>query len=182
MRGTKISRKTRETEIELSIELDGEGAANIDCQDQFLQHMMETLTKYASFDIVLRASGDNEHHLIEDVGIVLGMGLREAIGDGAIKRRSDRVVAMDDALVMVVIDLIDRPYADLECPDTLYTHFLRSMAMSAGITLHTVQMRGFDDHHIVEATFKALGLCLRDALASQEELLSTKAAPEVRRG
>jgi imidazoleglycerol-phosphate dehydratase len=181
MRNTKIIRNTRETDIELSIDLDGNGKADVECQEQFLQHMMETLAKYASFDLMISASGDNDHHLIEDVAIVLGMGLREAMGEDPIRRISHSVVAMDDALVMVVIDLIDRPFVDLECPDPLYTHFLRSFAMAAGMTLHSIQMRGFDEHHIVEATFKALGLCLKEALVPREELLSTKSTPKIRR-
>jgi len=182
MRKSEISRKTRETDVALSIELDGEGSADIQCQDQFLQHMLETLTKYASVDLELRATGDNYHHLVEDVAMVLGMGLREAMGDAPIERVAHAVVPMDDALVTVAIDLIDRPYVDLECPDPIYMHFFRSLAMSSGITIHTIHMRGYDDHHVVEATFKALGLALRKALTPREELLSTKSSPDVRRG
>ncbi len=181
MREARISRKTRETDIELSIELDGKGTSDIECQEQFLQHMLETLARYASFDIELRASGDNKHHLVEDAAIVLGMGLREAMGSSPIERMSHATIPMDDALMTVSVDLVDRPYVDVECPDPLYMHFLRSFAMSAGITLHTVQVRGFDDHHIIEATFKALGLSLKEALKPREEPLSTKSSPEIER-
>jgi imidazoleglycerol-phosphate dehydratase len=81
---------------------------------------------------------------------------------------------MDDALVTVSVDLADRPYADIECPDTLYSHFLRSFAMSSGMTLHTLVIRGEDDHHITEAIFKSLGLCIKDAVRIRDREISTK--------
>lgn len=83
---------------------------------------------------------------------------------------------MDDALVMAAVDLVDRPYCDTDCPDDMYAHFFRSFAMSAGITLHIVIIRGFDGHHVVEASFKALGRCLRQAVVPRGTLLSTKDA------
>jgi imidazoleglycerol-phosphate dehydratase len=143
--------------------------------------MLESLAKYADFDITLKAVGDNEHHLLEDVAIVLGMALREAIGDQPIQRIASSMVPMDDALVVVALDLIDRPYVDIECPDPLYHHFLRSVAMSSGMTLHVMVERGFDEHHIVEATVKALGRALNKAVAQRERMLSTKSKPKVRK-
>jgi imidazoleglycerol-phosphate dehydratase len=143
--------------------------------------MLESLAKYADFDITLKATGDNEHHLLEDVAIVLGMALREAIGDQPIQRIASSMVPMDDALVIVALDLIDRPYVDIECPDPLYHHFLRSVAMSSGMTLHVMVERGFDEHHIVEATVKALGRALNKAVAQRERMLSTKSKPKVRK-
>ena len=182
MRRAEISRKTRETEIELSLDLEGAGTAKIECQDQFFRHMMETLAKYGSIDLELRAEGDNLHHLVEDVAIVMGMAVREAMGDIPVRRMGHAVVPMDDALVTVALDVIDRPYVDLEVPDPLYQHFIRSFAMSSGITIHIIQQRGFDEHHVIEATFKALGLALREALVRRDDLLSTKASPEITRG
>jgi imidazoleglycerol-phosphate dehydratase len=181
MRTAEVNRKTRETDIKAKIELDGKGTARVDVDDQFLTHMLESLTKYASFDVVLQAKGDNEHHLIEDVAIVLGTAMREAIGKRPIERISSATVPMDDALVTVALDLIDRPYVDIDCPDPLYQHFLRSFAMSSGMTLHVLVVRGFDEHHIVEATVKALGLALRQAVVPRADLLSTKAQPRVRK-
>ena len=176
-----LQRKTKETDIEVSIELDGSGKAQLDLEDQFLAHMLESLSKYASFDISLKATGDNEHHLIEDVAIVLGMALNQALGEGPIDRIASSTVPMDDALVPVAIDLIDRPYVDIDCPDPLYHHFLRSFAMSSGMTLHVVAVRGFDSHHVVEASIKALGLALKGAVKPRGSLLSTKSKPKVRK-
>ncbi|MDD1743114.1 MAG: imidazoleglycerol-phosphate dehydratase [Methanomassiliicoccales archaeon] len=176
-----LQRKTKETDIELSLELDGKGKAELDLEDQFLSHMLESLSKYASFDIKLSARGDNEHHLIEDVAIVLGLALEQALAEAPIERIASATVPMDDALVTVAIDLINRPYVDIDCPDPLYHHFLRSFAMSSGMTLHVVAVRGFDPHHVVEATIKALGLALKAAVRPRSALLSTKEKPKVRK-
>ncbi len=173
-RKAKISRETKETRISLSLLLDGEGRQDIDCEDRFLAHMLETLGRYSGMDLTLKAAGDDPHHIIEDVGIVLGQALREAMQDAPVQRMASRTVAMDDALVSVTVDLVDRPYVDIDCPDPLYHHFLRSLAMAAGMTLHVVEVRGFDMHHSVEAAFKALGRCLGEALRPREEELSTK--------
>jgi imidazoleglycerol-phosphate dehydratase len=180
-RVASIERKTKETCIEARMELEGSGSARIVCEDRFLKHMLESLSKYSSFDISLTATGDDEHHLIEDVAIVLGMALREAIGEQPIERIASSLVPMDDALVLVALDLIDRPYVDIECPDQLYHHFLRSFAMSSGMTLHVKVISGFDEHHVIEATVKALGRALQKAVAKRETLLSTKSRPKVRK-
>jgi len=179
MRTAEIRRKTRETDIRVKIEIDGEGRTELDCQDQFLEHMLNTLAKYGSFDLTAWARGDDDHHLIEDTAIVLGSALRQAMGETPVNRMGWAMVPMDDTLVVVSLDLIDRPYSEVECPHPLYHHFLRSFCMSGGFTLHTLVERGFDDHHIVEAMFKALGLSLRSALAPRKELLSTKEEPEL---
>ncbi len=173
-RSATISRETKETCISLSLMIDGDAGQDIECEDRFLCHMLETLGRYSGIDITLRAEGDDIHHLIEDVGIVMGQGLREAIGETPIARMSSATVAMDDALVMTTVDLVDRPFVDIECPDPLYHHFLRSFAMAAGMTLHVMVMRGFDDHHIVEGAFKSLGICLKQALMPRDDELSTK--------
>jgi len=174
MRKAEIRRRTKETDVQIKLEIDGTGRVEIDCQDQFLAHMLDTLARYASFDLTVRAQGDSEHHLIEDVAIVLGKALREAIAGAAVARMGWAVVPMDDALVTVSLDVIERPYPEIECPLPMFQHFLRSFCMSSGITLHTVVLRGFDEHHIVEATFKALGLSLKMALIPRTDILSTK--------
>ncbi|MEM0448250.1 MAG: imidazoleglycerol-phosphate dehydratase [Methanomassiliicoccales archaeon] len=176
-----VERKTRETEIRIELNIDGKGKAEVELEDQFLRHMLESLAKYASWDLRVKGKGDNEHHLLEDVAIVLGMALKESIGEGPIERIASATVPMDDALITVALDLIDRPYVDIECPNALYHHFLRSLAMSSGMTLHVVRIRGFDEHHLVEASVKALGLALRSALRPRDRLLSTKSQPKVRR-
>jgi imidazoleglycerol-phosphate dehydratase len=173
-RTAKLNRSTRETQVELELGIDGKGIFDVQCDIQFLKHMTETLARYASFDILMKATGDNEHHLIEDTAIALGTAFRQALDGEPVERMSTQVVAMDDALVMVSVDIVDRPYADIDCPDQLYHHFFRSFAMSAGLTLHVMQLRGFDEHHIIEASFKALGKALGCAVARRETELSTK--------
>lgn len=173
-RNAVISRETKETCISVSLNIDGSGSADIECQDFFLQHMLDTLTRYAGFDLTVRAEGDDIHHLTEDVGIVLGMALSQAKGNAPIERMASCTVPMDDALVMTALDLADRPYVDIECPDPLYHHFLRSFAMAAGMTLHVQTIRGFDDHHLIEASFKSLGKCLGQAMKPRASEISTK--------
>jgi imidazoleglycerol-phosphate dehydratase len=160
--------------MRLKLRLDGSGKAKCEVPDEFLRHMVETLAKYSSVDIELSAKGDIEHHLVEDVAIVLGRGFREAMGGEPVRRIASATVPMDEALVQVTVDLIDRPFVHLEIPDLMYEHFLRSFAMELRATLHTVVLRGRDTHHIVEATFKALGIALRHALAPAREVMSTK--------
>ncbi|MCL2607395.1 MAG: imidazoleglycerol-phosphate dehydratase [Methanomassiliicoccaceae archaeon] len=171
---SKIERKTKETDVSVSINLDGSGKYDVRCGNAFLKHMTETLSRYSSVDISLKAEGDDDHHLVEDVGITLGMAFRDAAEGGPIERMATKTVVMDDAMVTVSLDMVDRPYADIDCPDTLYNHFFRSFAMSSGMTLHILLMRGFDEHHIIEASFKALGKGLKDALKKRDAELSTK--------
>jgi Imidazoleglycerol-phosphate dehydratase len=179
VRSVNLERTTRETSVSLELNIDGKGEFSVECDLQFLKHMIETLARYASFDIKMKAVGDNDHHLIEDVAITLGSAFRNALGSTPIERMSTVTLPMDDALVMTSVDVIDRPFAEIDCPDQLYHHFLRSFAMSASITLHVVQLRGFDEHHIIEATFKALGVALKNATAPRKTELSTKDRPQV---
>ena len=173
-RTATIERKTRETQIKVDVNLDGSGKFDVDCDIQFLKHMVETLARYSNIDIKMKASGDNDHHLIEDVGISLGKAFSKALGATPIERMCTKTVVMDDALVMTSLDIVDRPYAEIDCPDPLYHHFFRSFAMSAGITLHIMVIRGFDDHHIIEAGFKSMGLALKGAIVRRDTELSTK--------
>lgn len=174
VRTATVERKTKETDISVKLNLDGSGEYDVKCDVPFLRHMLETLSRYSSIDLTVKATGDDDHHIIEDVGITLGSALKKAIGTQPICRMSSRTVVMDDALVMTSIDLADRPYAEIECPEPLYLHFLRSLAMSSGMTLHTMVFRGFDDHHIIEAIFKSLGQCLKDSVRPRSKELSTK--------
>jgi len=179
-RTANIERKTRETSVFTEMNIDGTGKFNVSCDIQFLKHMIETLARYSDIDIELSATGDNDHHLIEDVAITLGKTFAKAIGDGPIEIMATKTVVMDDALVMTSLDIVDRPYAEIDSPDPLYHHFMRSFAMSAGITLHIMVIRGYDDHHIVEASFKSLGLCLKDAVRRRTTELSTKDRTELK--
>ncbi|MBO7409537.1 MAG: imidazoleglycerol-phosphate dehydratase [Candidatus Methanomethylophilaceae archaeon] len=173
-RTANMERKTRETDISVSINIDGTGKYDVVCDNQFLKHMIETLSRYSSMDITLKATGDNEHHLIEDVGIALGKAFAKALDGNPIERMATSTVVMDDAMMMTSLDIVDRPYCETDCPDPLYQHFMRSFAMSAGITLHIVQIRGFDEHHIIEASFKSMGAALKQAVKPRASELSTK--------
>lgn len=174
-RKTKISRETRETKVELDLDLDGKGKYDVRVEDEFLRHMVETLARYAKFDIKLKGEGDIDHHLIEDVAITLGAGLRKAMGSDAVQRLGSATVPMDDALVSVHIDLVDRPFVHIDLPhDDMFEHFLRSFAMDGRMNLHTIVVRGKDPHHITEATFKALGKALHEATRPAKDLVSTK--------
>ncbi|MBR7152502.1 MAG: imidazoleglycerol-phosphate dehydratase [Candidatus Methanomethylophilaceae archaeon] len=179
-RAARIERQTRETQISVELDIDGTGRFDVDCDIQFLKHMVETLARYASFDIKVSAHGDNDHHIIEDTAITIGRAFTQAMDGRPIERMGTAFVPMDDALVMTSLDLVDRPYADIECPHPDYHHFMRSFAMTAGITLHVMVLRGFDEHHIVEAGFKSMGRALKDAVKVRDTELSTKDRPEIK--
>ncbi|MCL2711813.1 MAG: imidazoleglycerol-phosphate dehydratase [Methanomassiliicoccaceae archaeon] len=173
-RASGIERKTKETEISVKVNIDGNGKYDVKCDNTFLKHMVETLSRYSSADIKMDAVGNDDHHLVEDAGITLGTAFKNAVGNGPIERMATKTVVMDDAMVTVSLDLVDRPYAEIDCPDALYHHFFRSFAMSSGMTLHILVIRGFDDHHIVEASFKALGKAMKEAFRKRDAELSTK--------
>ena len=175
-RRASISRETSETSVKARVDIDGQGKYECSISDDFLRHMVETLAKYSGIDLNMTANGDIEHHLIEDVAITLGRAFREALGDAPVKRISSATVPMDEALVQVTVDLIDRPFVHLELPDQMYEHFVRSFAMELKATVHTVVIRGKDAHHIIEATFKALGLALKDAMKQTSSTMSTKSS------
>ena len=175
-RRSSVTRETRETAVKVSLDIDGAGRTECEMPDEFLRHMVETLARYSGADLTVSASGDIDHHLIEDVAITLGRAYREAIGDVPIRRIASAVVPMDEALVQATIDVIDRPFVHLELPDEMYSHFIRSFAMELRATVHTVVLRGKDSHHIVEATFKALGKALGEALERAGSTLSTKSS------
>jgi imidazoleglycerol-phosphate dehydratase len=173
-RKASLSRETRETRILVKLNLDGNGECKCEIPNEFLTHMVETLTTYSGIDLEISAKGDIDHHLVEDVAIVLGKAFRKALEDKPIKRIASATVPMDEALVEVSMDLIERPYVHLELPDIMYEHFIRSFAMELRATIHTIVLRGKDNHHIVEATFKALGLALREAVTPIGSVMSTK--------
>ncbi|MCL2143738.1 MAG: imidazoleglycerol-phosphate dehydratase [Methanomassiliicoccaceae archaeon] len=179
-RASGIERRTKETDISVNIAIDGDGQYDVKCNNIFLKHMIETFSRYSSADITMSAKGDDEHHVIEDVGLTLGMALKDAVGKDPIERMATKTVVMDDAMVTVSIDIVDRPYAELDCPDPLYHHFFRSLAMSSGMTMHILVIRGFDEHHIIEASVKALGKCLKEAVKRRDKELSTKDTASVK--
>ncbi len=173
-RVARVSRETKETRVIVEIKLDGSGDSRCEIPDDFLRHMVETLAKYSGVELKMSARGDIAHHLVEDVAITLGRAYRQALGDAPINRIGNATVPMDEALAQASVDLIDRPFVHLEVPDQMYEHFLRSFAMELRATLHTMTLRGKDQHHITEATFKAVGLALRDAMTPANRTMSTK--------
>ena len=174
MKKKNIKRKTKETDIVVNIKLGGGGYADITLPDKFLKHMLETLARFWGIDLVISAKGDLHHHINEDVAITLGRALRDAIKEKSVRRIGSANVAMDDALVNVTVDLVDRPYFDVNLPDEMFIHFLRSFALEGRFTLHNIILKGKNTHHIIEACFKALGLALKDATTPSNALLSTK--------
>ncbi|MDU2064033.1 MAG: imidazoleglycerol-phosphate dehydratase HisB [Sporomusaceae bacterium] len=177
MRFAKADRKTGETEITGSFGVDGKGQATIDTGIGFFDHMLILFAKHGFFDVTLSAKGDLEvdgHHTVEDCGILLGQLIKQAIDDKAgIKRYGTVFVPMDEALVMVSLDLSGRPFlaydAAVPAPlvgsfDTeLTVEFFRAVAVQAGITLHIRKLAGENSHHIIEAVFKAFGRALDEA-------------------
>ncbi len=173
---TIVVRNTRETQIRVEV-VPGTGASGIDTSIPYLDHMLVTLARYASLDLKVTARGDLHHHLIEDVAIALGAAIAALVPPRA-ARYGDWFIPMDDALVHVALDLGGRPYYEGPLPSDLYDHWFRSFADNALATVHVRVIRGRNRHHVVEATFKALGASLRQALAADGTggVFSTKGA------
>ena len=174
---SKLERKTKETTIAAEVRV-GEGPSDISIDDRFLEHMVQTLARYASLEIRMEATGDLRHHLVEDVAIVLGQALKEEVPEG-IARFGSGLIPMDEALAQAAIDVGGRPYYVGKLPSKLYTHFLHSFATNLDATLHVKILRGTDRHHMIEAAIKATGVALRQALVPRNEVFSTKGAVEI---
>lgn len=190
-RKSQISRKTGETDINLSLKLDGSGKSNIDTGVGFLDHMLDLFTRHGLFDLEVSAKGDihvDAHHTVEDVGIVLGQALKEALGDKkSIKRYGSCFVPMDEALALVAMDLSGRPFLVFDaCLPTqklgtmeteLVEEFFRAVAFNAGMNLHIKLFYGNNTHHIIEAIYKAFGRALDQAVLIDDRIegvMSTK--------
>lgn len=178
-RFAELSRTTKETDIALSIDLDGSGAADIDTGVPFFDHMLDAFGRHGLFDLTVKATGDinvDAHHTVEDCGIVLGRAVAQALGDKrGITRYGSIVLPMDEALIMAAVDISGRGqlhYAVEPAPgmlgifDTaLAEEFFIAFAANAGITLHLRQIAGKNSHHVIEATFKACARALSAAVA-----------------
>ncbi|MFC5530744.1 imidazoleglycerol-phosphate dehydratase HisB [Cohnella yongneupensis] len=176
-RNGALSRRTNETDITLSLGVDGTGNVELETDVPFLNHMLDLFAKHGQFDLKVDAKGDvdiDDHHTVEDIGICLGQALREALGDKAgIKRYASVFVPMDEALAQVIIDVSNRPHFELrgEFPSTnvgsftveLVHEFLWKFALEARVTLHVIVHYGRNTHHMVEAVFKAFGRALDEA-------------------
>ena len=174
-----LTRETRETNVRVTLAR-GAGKATVSTTIPFLDHMLVAFARYSGLDLECTATGDLKHHTIEDVAITVGAALAELLPATA-ARYGDRVVPMDEALVMCAIDLGGRPFYQGPLPSSLYDHWMRSFADNAKATLHLVVLRGTDRHHIVEAAFKALGLAVRDALEDTGAVFSTKGSVKLER-
>ena len=191
MRTANFERKTRETDIRLTVNLDGSGVTELTTGVGFFDHMLDAMCRFAQFDLTLSCSGDlniDAHHTVEDVGICLGKAIRDALGDRAgIRRVGSAYMPMDEALAFAAIDISGRPYlawnADFTAPmcgamDTaLAEEFFRAVSVNVGLTVHMNLLAGRNDHHKMEALFKAFGLAMRDAVRLDERIcgvLSTK--------
>jgi len=177
-RSASRQRQTKETDVSVRLDLDGGGAAEVATGVPFLDHLLRALAAHARLDLEVRARGDLEvdaHHTVEDVALVLGESLAQALGDrSGIARFGDAIVPLDESRATVAIDCSGRGYAIIDValrgvmigslPATLVPHFLETLALRSGMTLHVVAS-GRDDHHVAEATFKALARALRQACA-----------------
>ena len=177
---TVVVRESKETYIRIALTA-GTGVATVATGEPFLDHMLTALTRYAGFDLDVKAKGDLRHHLIEDVAIALGAALN-AYAPATCARYGERTIPMDDALVQVALDLGGRPYYRGPLPSNMYEHFMRSLADNARATVHVRVLRGKDRHHIVEAAFKALGMALREALSETGAVFSTKGTVQLEIG
>ena len=174
MRTSKIDRNTAETKIKLSLNLDGEGKTSIQTGIGFFDHMLTHIGKHSLSDLQVEASGDLEvdcHHTVEDVGIVLGQALKEAIGDKVgINRYGQAIIPMDEALILCAVDLSGRAYVDVDTPFTvervgdfdteMVEEFFRAVGVNAGMNLHIQVLRGKNNHHIIEGMCKAFAKAL----------------------
>lgn len=192
MRISEIKRKTAETDISLSLSLDGTGESSISTGVGFLDHMLTLFAKHGRFDLDVTCKGDievDDHHSVEDIGICLGMAFAEALGEGrGIARYGDITLPMDEALILAAADVSGRSYLafDLEIPtekvgtfDTeLVEEFFAAFVRKANLNLHILQLRGKNSHHIIEGAFKAVARALAKAVAIQaaygDEIPSTK--------
>lgn len=181
-RSAQRERNTHETQISMSIDLDGTtGVIEVSTGLPFFDHMLDQIGRHGGFDLTVQATGDLEvdgHHTVEDTGILLGEIFREALGDKAgIRRFASGLFPLDETLVEVALDLSGRPYSVIDLPfgevlplgdppfnPEMAEHFWQSFATAAGITLHITKKAGKNTHHVIEATFKGVSRCLRDAV------------------
>ena len=182
-RQAEVVRETAETLITARLNLDGQGEVQVATGMPFLDHMITALFRHAGFDLSLQAKGDieiDDHHTVEDCGIVLGEALRQALGDKrGIVRFGSAYAPLDEALARAVVDLSGRPWPVIECgfrremlgsvATENLTHFLESLAIAAAMNLHVDVLRGRNDHHRAEAAFKATALALRAAVAQRDD-------------
>ena len=176
-RTATVERRSKETQLSARVQLDGQGRLKIATGLPFLDHMLEQVARYAGVDLTIKGAGDvhvDPHHLVEDAGIVVGQALSKALGDRhGIARFAAAYAPLDESLARVVVDLGKRPYLSYNAPlrgrigtleSEVLEEFWKALSVHLGATIHVDVIRGRNRHHIAEATFKALGLALRDAM------------------
>jgi len=192
MRKASVTRKTKETDVEVAVDLDGTGASSISTGVGFFDHMLDLLARHSRIDLTIKAKGDlhiDQHHTTEDVGIALGQAVKQALGDmKGITRYASVHMPMDETLTRVALDISGRPFLVFKAEfgrakigefDTeLVQEWFQAFAMNAGVTLHVATLYGSNDHHIAESCFKGLARALRAAVAidpsAANEVPSTK--------
>ncbi len=189
MRTATVTRNTKETEIAVTLFIDGDGKVKTDTNIGFFDHMLTALGMHAGWDLKIDVTGDlyvDCHHTIEDTGIVLGQAIKKALSSSPVARYGNAMIPMDEVLGQCVLDISGRPFLVFDCPfqgerigdmDTqMVEEFFRAVAFHAGITLHLTCPYGKNDHHKVEALFKAFAHAIAMAQISKETVLSTKGA------
>ena len=188
MRKKKMSRKTSETDIQIMLNVDGKGEYHIDTGVEFFNHMLESFARHGFFDLKVKAQGDvgvDDHHTVEDVGLLLGEVFKNALGDKkGIRRMAHAIIPMDEALATVAVDISGRSYCVLDMEfkkqkvgdlsTENVSHFLKSFAQNGGININA-KLEGENDHHQIEALFKSLARALKDAVVVEHDMIpSTK--------
>lgn len=186
MSSVNLKRITKETIINVTVDIQGTGESSIDTGIGFLNHMLEAFAKHSSIDMVIKAEGDIEvdfHHTTEDIGIVLGSAIRKSLEKKNFARYGQSIIPMDEALILSSIDICNRSYLNFDCnlygtignfDSELIEEFFRAFANNARVTLHIKQMYGSNKHHIAEAIFKSVAHSLKDAVRLTDKTLSTK--------
>ncbi len=174
MRTAKVARKTKETDVKVELSLDGSGKFEISTGLKFFDHLLSSFSRHGRLDMNVKAQGDNEHHIVEDVAICLGEAIKKSLGEKkGIARFGHAIIPMDDVLMLTSIDLSGRSYTSLDLKlrrkhieglsVEMVPHFLETFASEAKLNLHVKLLEGKNDHHKVECLFKALGVAIRDA-------------------
>jgi imidazoleglycerol-phosphate dehydratase len=188
MRKAAVKRTTQETDIELELDMDGTGKYSVETSVPFLDHMLTLMARHGLFDLRVKATGDTHvdyHHLVEDMGIVMGQAIRDSVGDKrGIRRYGDATTPMDETLAQVIVDLSGRAYLvykveqptgmirDLDA--SLFEDFFRAVSSHAGMNLHVILHYGRDIHHIIEAVFKSFGRALGDAVTNDPRITGVR--------
>jgi len=188
-RSAEVTRKTKETDISVRVRLDdGTGKSDAKTGVGFLDHMIDSLATHSLMDVTVRATGDLQHHVVEDVAITLGKAIGKALGDRVgIRRFGDAIVPMDDGLALAAVDLVKRPYSAVDlklqrvmledAPREDLEHFFGSLAQALEATIHIKVLDGSNDHHKFEAAVKAFALALREAVAPDPRRAKINAPP-----